>query len=332
MTLRRRDFITLLGGAAAAWPLAAWAQQGDRVRRVGVLLGLAADDPYAQARMAAFRQGMQERGWSEGRNLQIDYRWAGPDAERIKSFAAELVGAQPEVILAVSSPSVAALRQATRTIPIVIEGIADPVGQGFVTNLARPGGNITGFSLFEFSLGGKWVGLLKDVAPGVTRVAYVFHPEVGPFYSLLLKSVEAATAALGIATIATPVRALADIEQAISAIAAQPNGGLIVQPDTYILTNRKFIIDLVARHRLPAVYTTPIEAADGGLVTYSPDEIDLARRCAAYVDRILRGEKAGDLPVQQPLKYELVLNLKTAKALGLTVPLALQVAVDQVIE
>jgi putative ABC transport system substrate-binding protein len=282
--------------------------------------------------MAAFRQGMQERGWSEGRNLQIDYRWAGPDAERIKSFATELVGAQPDVILAVSSPSVAALKRATRTIPIVCEGIGDPVGQGFVTSLARPGGNITGFSLFEFSLGGKWVGLLKDVAPGVTRVAYVFHPEVGPFYSLLLKSIEAATAALGIATIAARVRAVADIERAISAIAAQPNGGLIVQPDTYMLTNRKLIIDLAARHRLPAVHALPIAAAEGGLVTYSPDELDLARRSAAYLDRILRGEKPADLPIQQPLKYELVVNLKTAKALGLLVPPTLLVAADHVIE
>jgi putative ABC transport system substrate-binding protein len=297
--------------------MVAQAQQGDRVRRIGVLLGLAAGDPYAQARMAAFRQGMRERGWSEGRNLQIDYRWAGPDAERVKSFATELVGARPDVILAVSSPSVAALKQATRTIPIVFAGIGDPVGQGFVTNLASPGGNITGFSLFEFSLGGKWVGLLKEVAPGVTRVGYVFHPEVGPFYSLLLKSVEAATAALGITTIAAPVRAAADIERAISAIAAQPNGGLIVQPDNYILTNRKVIIDLVARHRLPAVYTLPIEAVEGGLVTYSPDEIDLARRSAAYVDR--------------PLKYELVVNLKTAKALGLTVPETLLATADEVI-
>ena len=330
--MKRREFITFLGGAAAMWPLTARAQQGHRIRRVGVLSPYPSDDPEVKDRIVAFRQGMQEHGWSEDRNLQIDYRWAGADRARLGSYAAELVGEPPDVILAVSSPSVAALKQATRTIPIVFAGIGDPVGQGFVTNLASPGGNITGFSLFEFSLGGKWVGLLKDVAPDVTRVAYVFHPEVGPFYSLLLKSVEAATAALGIATIAAPVRAAADIERAISAIAAQPNGGLIVQPDNYILTNRKVIIDLVARHRLPAVYTLPIEAVEGGLVTYSPDEIDLARRSAAYVDRILRSEKPADLPVQQPLKYELVVNLKTAKALGLVVPPTLLVAADHVIE
>jgi len=329
--IRRRDFITGLGGAVA-WPVAARAQQSDRVKRVAVLLGFAANDRYVQARMAAFQHGMQEHGWSEGRNLQIDYRWAGPDTERIESFAAELVDARPDVLLAVSSPSVAALRQATRTIPIVFVSIHDPVGQGFVASLARPGGNVTGFSLSEVSLGGKWVGLLKELVPDVTRVAYIFHPEVGPFYSLLLKSVEAATTTLGIETTAAPVRAAADIERAISVFAAHPNGGLIVQPDIYTVTNRKLIIDLVARYRLPAIYAVRFDAAEGGLVSYGPDEFDLSRRCASYVDRILRGEKPADLPVQEPLKYELAINLKTAKSLGLTVPLTLQVAADEVIE
>jgi putative ABC transport system substrate-binding protein len=302
------------------------------VKRVGVLLGFAASDRYLQARMAAFQHGMQEHGWSEAGNLRIDYRWAGPEAERIRSFAAELVDAQPDVLLAVSSPAVAALKRATRTIPIVFVSIQDPVGQGFVASLARPGGNVTGFSLSEVSLGGKWVGLLKELAPDVTRVAYIFHPEVGPFYSLLLKSVEAATGTLGIETTVAPVRAVADVERTISVFAAHPNGGLIVQPDIYTVSNRKLIIDLVARHRLPAIYAVRFDASEGGLVSYGPDELDLSRRCAAYVDRILRGEKPADLPVQEPLKYELAINLKTAKALGLTVPETLLATADEVIE
>ena len=324
LDIRRRDFITLLGGAAVSWPLAARAQQGDRMRRVGVLSGFPADDPEVIARIAAFRQAMQERGWSEGRNLQIDYRWAGADAARIKSYAAELVGAPPDLILAITSPSVAALRQATNTIPIVFVGISDPVGQGFVASLARPG--------VEFSLGEKWLGFLKGLAPDVTRVAFLFHPELGPFYSHWLNSVEAGAANLGVETTAAPVRTAADVERVISAIAAAPNGGLVVQPDAYTLANRRLIIELAARHRLPAVYAYRHDASEGGLVSYGPDVRDLYRRSASYVDRILKGEKPADLPVQQPLKYELVINLKTAKTLGLTVPLALQVAADEVIE
>jgi putative ABC transport system substrate-binding protein len=328
--MRRREFIAGLG--AATWPVVARAQQSDRVKRVGVLLGFPANDSYVQGRMAAFQHGMQEHGWSEGRNLQIDYRWAGTETERIKSFATELVDARPDVLLAVSSPSVAALRQATRTIPIVFCPSHDPVGQGFVASLARPGANVTGFSLSELSLGGKWVGLLKELVPDVTRVAYIFHPELGPFYSLLLKSVEAATATLGIETTAAPVRTTADIEHAISAFAAHPNGGLIVNPDVYTGTHRKLIIDLVARHRLPTIYAQRFDAAEGGLASYGVDEFDLSRRCAAYVDRILKGEKPADLPVQEPVKYELAINLKTAKSLGLSVPLTIQVVADQVIE
>ena len=330
--MKRREFITLLGAAAAAWPLAARAQQGDRMRRVGVLSGFPADDPEMVARMATFRQAMQEQGWSEGRNLQIDYRSAGADAARIKFYAAELVGAPPDVILAITSPSVAALRQATNTIPIVFVAIGDPVGQGFVASLARPGGNITGFTGLEFSLGEKWLGFLKGLAPDVTRVAFLFHPELGPFYSHWLNSVEAGAANLGVETTAAPVRTAADVERVISAIAAAPNGGLVVQPDAYTLANRRLIIELAARHRLPAVYAYRHDASEGGLVSYGPDVRDLYRRSASYVDRILKGEKPADLPVQQPLKYELVINLKTAKTLGLTVPLALQVAADEVIE
>jgi putative ABC transport system substrate-binding protein len=329
--MRRRDFIAMLGGAAA-WAHTARAQQPERVRRIGVLLGFATDDPQAKPRIAAFQQGMAERGWSEGRNLQIDYRWGGFDVERIERHAAELVGAMPDVLLATNSPSVAALRHATGTIPIVFVGIGDPVGQGFVESLARPGGNTTGFTGLEFSLGEKWVGFLKELAPGVTRITYLFHPQIGPYYSLWLKSVETAAATFGVETTAAPVRTPADIEHTISAIAAQPNGGLVVQPDSYTIANRRLIIELAARHRVPAVYTYPYEAADGGLVSYGPDVPDQYRRCAAYVDRILKGERPADLPVQQPLKYELVVNLKTAKALDLDVPPSLLARADEVIE
>jgi len=329
--MKRREFIVGLGGTVA-WPLAARAQQAERVRRVGVLIGLEPDDPETQARIAAFRQGMQEWGWREGRNLEIDYRWSGTDAERIKSDATELISAMPEVLLATNSAFVAALQQVTRAIPIVFVTIGDPVGQGFVASLARPGANITGFTGFEFSLGEKWVGFLKELAPGVTRMSYLFHPEIGPFYSQLLKSVEAAAATLSVETAVAPIRAPADVARAISSAAAQLNGGLIVQPDGYTIANRKLIIELVAKHRLPTIYSRRIEAAEGGLVSYGADFLDLYRRCAAYVDRLLKGERPADLPVQQPIKYELVINLKTAKALGLTIPPTLLALADEVIE
>jgi putative ABC transport system substrate-binding protein len=319
-------------GGAAAWPLAARAQQVQRLRRLGILIGHADNDPETRARIEAFRRGMQGLGWSEDRNLQIDYRWAEPDAERIKTFASELVGTSPDVILAETSPCVSALSRATRTIPIVFAGIGDPVGQGFVASLARPGRNITGFTGFEFSIGEKWVGLLKEVAPGITRAAYLFHPELGPYYAQWLKSVESAAATFGVQTAATPVRAVADLEHAIKGVGAQPNGGLIVQPDGYTSANRLLIIELAARHRLPAVYGLRYEVTDGGLVSYGPDVRDLYRRSAAYVDRLLKGEKAADLPVQTPTKYELAINLKTAKALGLDVPPTLLARADEVIE
>jgi putative ABC transport system substrate-binding protein len=326
----RRQFAAAL--ASAAWPITARAQQRESVRRIGVLSGFAVDDPEAQGRIAAFRQGMQEQGWSEGRNLQIEYRSAGPDSGRIKAFAAELVGTSPSVILALTSPSVAALREVTRTVPVVFVGIGDPVGQGFVASLARPGGNITGFTGFEFSLGEKWLGFLKELAPGVSRAAFLFHPELGPYHSSWLKSVEAAATALGVQMTAAPIRAAADVEAAISTIAALPNGGLVVQPDAYTIANRRLIIEFAARYRLPAVYAYPRDAAEGGLVSYGPDVHALFRRSASYIDRILNGEKPADLPVQQPLKYELVINLKTAKALGLTAPNALLISADKVIE
>jgi putative tryptophan/tyrosine transport system substrate-binding protein len=327
--MRRREFITLLGGVALAWPLVA---QAERIRRIGVLSPYPADDPEVMDRIVAFRQGMQERGWSEGRNLQIDYRWAGADPARIRSYAAELAGEPPDVIIAIASPSVAALRQATKTIPIVFVGIGDPVGQGFVASLARPGGNVTGFTGYEFSIGEKWLGFVKGLAPGVTRVAFLFHPELGPFHSHWQNSVEAAAATLGVETTAAPVRATADVERVISAIAAAPNGGMVVEPDAYTHANRRLIIELAAQYRLPAIYAYRQEASEGGLVSYGPDMRDLYRRSAAYVDRILKGDKPADLPVHEPLKYELAINLKTAKALGLTVPAMLLATADEVIE
>ena len=329
--MKRREFIAGLG-SAAAWPLATHAQQGERVRRIGMLIGLAADDTETKTRLAAFRQGMQQHGWNEGRNLQVDYRWAGPDAERIKAHATELAATLPDLIVAITSPSVAALQRATSTVPIVFAGIGDPVGQGFVASLAQPGGNITGFTGLEFSLGGKWVELLKQIAPSVTRAAYLFHPEVGPYYARWLKSVEAAAAALGVEPTSAPVRAAADIERAVETFAGASKGGLIVQPDAFTVTNRGLIIGLAARYRLPAVYTYAYEAAEGGLVSYGPDVPDQFHRSAAYVDRILRGAKPADLPVQQPLKYQLLVNLKTAKALGLTIPETLLATADEVIE
>jgi putative tryptophan/tyrosine transport system substrate-binding protein len=330
--MRRREFITIVGATAATWPLAARAQQQESVRRVGVLSGRTVDDPDAQAWIAAFRQGLHELGWSEGRNLQIDYRWAGPDPTRIKVFAAELVGTSPDVILANTSPSVAALREVTRTIPVVFVGIGDPVGQGFVASLERPGGNITGFAGFEFSIGEKWLGLLKELAPSISRAAFLFHPELGPYYLSWLKSVEAASTALGVQITAAPVRTAADVEAAMSTIAASPNGGLVVEPDAYTTANRKMIIEFAARYRLPAVYAYPRDAAEGGLVSYGPQVVELFRRSASYFDRILKGEKPANLPVQQPLKYELVINLKTAQTLALTVPPGLIAIADEVIE
>jgi ABC-type uncharacterized transport system substrate-binding protein len=329
--MRRRQFITLLGGAAA-WPLAAHAQQGERMRRIGVLLPSAADDPEYQARITAFLQGLAQLGWLDGHNVRIDTRWAGADADRIRKYAAELVGTSPDVLLATNSPGVAALRQATRSIPIVFMGIGDPVVQGFVTSLARPGGNVTGFTGFEFTLGGKWIGLLKEMTPAITRVTYIFHPEIGPFYPLWVGSVEAAAVAASIELTAVPIRAVADIERAVGAIAGQPNGGLIVQPDSYTIANRKLIIELSLRQRLPAIFAYRSETADGGLMSYGPDLPDLYRRCAAYIDRILKGEKPGELPVQQPTKFELVINLKTARSLGLEVPPTLLARADEVIE
>jgi putative ABC transport system substrate-binding protein len=321
----RRDFITLLGGGAATWPLAALAQQSERIRRIGFLQGLAESDPEAQARTAAFRQELEALGWMEGRNIRIDYRFAGGSAARVQAYAAELVNSAPDVIIGHSSPVVAALKQATSAIPIVIAVVNDPLGQGFVTSLARPGGNITGFAFVEFPMVGKWLELLKEMAPGVRRVALMFNPQTAPYYTVYLREFPATPAS---ELAAAPVRDEAEI----AAISHEPAGGLIAAADPFAVAHRTLIMRLAQQHRLPAVYGLRQFVAEGGLMSYGPDTLDIVRRSASYLDRILKGATPADLPIQQPTKFELALNVKTAKALGLDVPPTLLARADEVIE
>jgi len=328
----RRQFLSAFGGAVANWPLAVDAQQPERVRRIGVLMTPAENDSDAGSGIAAFRQGLHELGWSEDRNLQIDYRWGGGDIDRIRAFAKELIELSPDIIVAHSTPPVKALLQGTRSIPIVFLTVTDPLSQGLVASLAHPGGNVTDFSTFEFSTGTKWVETLKEISPSLRRVATIFNPEIAPYYPLYLRSIEKAASGLAVEPIVAEVHDDAEIERAISTQAREPGGGLIVMPDTFNVVHRQTIIALTARYSLPAIYYLRYFATDGGLISYGPDEIDLFRRTATYVDRILKGEKPGDLPVQQPTKFQLVINLKTAKALGVTVPLPLQASADEVIE
>ncbi len=329
--MKRREFLALIGGAAAAWPLAARGQQGERVRRIGVLMSLAADDPESQARHAAFLQGLQEWGWTAGRNVQIDYRFAAGDAERIRKSAAELVALAPDVILATGSPVTAALLQATRTVPIVFAQVPDPVASGFVASLAQPGGNATGFTIYEYGTSAKWLELLKEIAPQVTRAAVLRDPAIASGIGQLA-AIQGVAPALGVELRPVGVRDASEIERAVTAFAREPNGGLIVLASPLSIVQRDLIIALVARYRLPAVYSLRFFIASGGLISYGPDSIEPYRRAASYVDRILKGEKPADLPVQAPTKYELVINLKTAKALGLDVPASLLATADEVIE
>ena len=331
--MRRRDFITLLGGAAAAWPLAARAQQPDVVRRIGVLMWSAESDQEGQARVAAFRGELQKLGWAEGRNIRIDYRWATPDdAESIRRFAKELVALQPDLILSNNTPTTALLLQQTRTIPIIFALGADPVGSGFVASLPRPAGNVTGFAVMEPTMAGKWLELLKEIAPHVARVAFLFNPATATYANDFLKHFKAAAASFGVEAIVAPVRDKSELESVVAAQAREPNGGLIVMPDSSLLAHRAEITSLAARYRLPAVYPFRFFTELGGLLSYGNDLLDNFRRAAVYVDRILRGAKPSELPVQAPVKFELVINLKTAKALGLDVPLHLQQRADEVIE
>jgi len=327
--VRRREFIALLGGAAAAWPLAARAQP-ERVRRIGVLDVLAHNDPEGHARTAALLRTLQQLGWTDGRNVRIDHRWGANDPERIRGHAAELVALAPDVILAVGTLTVGPLLQATRTVPIVFVQVADPVGGGFVSSLAQPGGNATGFATFEYATSGKWAELLKEIAPRVTRAAVIRDPTRGPGIAQFA-AIQAVAPSLGLEVSPIDARHSPEIERAIAAFARTSNGGLIVTGGGTAL-HRDLIITIAARHRLPAVYPFRYHVASGGLISYGPDTIDAFRRAAGYVDRILKGEKPADLPVQAPTKYELVINLKTAKALGLEVPPTLLARADEVIE
>jgi putative ABC transport system substrate-binding protein len=325
----RRAFITLICGAAAAWPLAAPAQQPERMRRIGVLMNLAADDAEGQARLAAFVHDLQQLGWTDGRNVRIDVRWVAGDARLFHRYADELLALAPDAILASATPSVQALQQATGAVPIVFANVGDPVGMGLVASLARPGGNITGFTPFEFGFGAKWLEMLKEIAPRVTRVAVLRDLTIGPAQ---LSAIQAVAPSFGVELSAVGVRDAAEIERTVAAFARPSNAGMIVTASTSAVVHRHLITMLAARHGLPAVYPYRYFVTAGGLISYGANATDQYRRAAGYIDRILKGEKPADLPVQAPTKYELVINLKTAKALGLDVPPALLARADEVIE
>ena len=325
----RRELLAALGCSAAAWPLSARAQQSGRMRRIGVLMNIVSDDAEGQARLAVFHQGLQQLGWTVGHNVRIDYRWGGDDAERIRRGAAELVALGSDVILASGTPSVAALRQATDRIPVVFAQVGDPVGAGFVESLARPGGNMTGFMPSEYGFGAKWLELLKEVAPGVTRVAVVRDLTIGIAY---LAAIQAVAPALGVELTPISIRDAVEVERAVTAFARGSTDGMIVPPSTWALAHRELIAALAARYKLPAVYGFRYMVTAGGLISYGPNPVDQFRRAAGYVDRILQGQKPTDLPVQAPTKHELVINLKTARAIGIEIPPMLLARADEVIE
>jgi putative tryptophan/tyrosine transport system substrate-binding protein len=328
--MRRREFIAGLG-SAAAWPMVARAQQGDRMRRIGVLMGLDENDSEAKRLYSLFTQALEGLGWDDGRNVRMDLRWSGGDINRIRALAQELVGLRPDIILAGTTPATAAVQRETRTIPIVFAGVADPVASGFVERLDRPSGNLTGFALFEDSLGGKWLELLSEIVPGLKRAAIMFNPDTTPA-STYVPSFETAARSLKVVPITAPVHSDAEIETAIIALGREPGGGLVVMPDTFTVVHRAPIISAAARNNIPTVYQLSVFARDGGLLSYGADLVDNWRHAATYVDRILRGAKPVELPVQLPTKFEMVVNLKTAKALGLTVPQSILLRADEVIE
>ena len=331
--MRRREFITLLGGMAASWPLGARAQQNEKVRRIGVLMAHTENDPEFKDYLDAFRQGLQKLGWIEGRNVQIDTRWGAlADADMRQRSARELVALRPDIILTQNTPPTASMLQETRTIPVIFVIVADPVGSGFAASLARPGGNATGFTIMEPTITGKWLELLKEIAPSVNRAAFMFNPATAPYVKIYLNTFKAAAASYGVEMILAPVHEKADLDTVIATQAREPNGGVVVIPDGFLNVHRSEIISLAARHRLPIVYPWRFFPEQGGLLSYGSEMRDEFRLAASYVDRILKGEKPGDLPVQAPVKYELVVNLKTAKGLGLTVPSSLLDRADAVIE
>jgi putative ABC transport system substrate-binding protein len=329
--MRRREFVAGIG-SAAAWPVVAVAQQSGPMRRIGVLIPGSESAETERLRVTAFQQGLAKLGWTDGRNITIDYRWVAGDGDRLPALAKELTDLKPDVLLAGAQPALAALQQATRSIPIVFAAVVDPIGSGFVASLARPGSNSTGFALSEPPMASKWVELLKGIAPGTAPAAFLFNPELAPFAGEYFRHAEAAAARLRVELTAAAAHDDRDIEDALAALARLPNGGLVVNPDTFNRIHRQQIIALTARHRLPAIYGYGYYVADGGLMSYGADPIDHFRQAASYVDRILRGEKPADLPVQAPTKFEMVINLKTAKALGLTIPDTLLATADEVIQ
>ena len=329
--LKRREFITLLGGAVA-WPLAARAQAPERMKRIGVLMGVPANDAEYQAFLAAFREGLQELGWQEGRNVRFDYRWAVSDLELIKRSAKELIALQPDLIVSSGTPTTAVLKQQTSTVPIVFVNVVDPVGSGFVVSFPRPGGNVTGFILMEPTMAGKWLELLKEIAPRVNRVVLLFNPATAPYAEYYLNPFKAAAASLAVEAIVAPVRDTSELESVVATQAREPNSGLIVMPSSFMNVHRTEIISLAARDRLPAVYAFRFFAELGGLLSYGNDFLNNYRRAASYADRILKGAKPSELPVQAPVKLELVINLRAAKAIGFNVPPTLLARADEVIE
>ena len=329
--MRRRDFIALLGGAAASWPQVARAQQ-ERVRRIVIMVPNAESDPQMQAHVAAFRQGLQELGWTEGRNIRFDYRWLASDVERAKAYAAELAGLAPDLVMVGTRAAAVLAAQASRSIPIVFANLADPVSSGLVQSLARPGGNITGFAAFEFAITGKWLSLLKEMVPSIKRVLFLHNSRTGPYIVNYMRTLESAAPSYAVRAVAAEVSNAAEIERAIDEFAREPNGGLLCAPEPTVINNFKLIIAMAARHRLPALYPFRYCAVDGGLAGYGFDQADQYRRAAGYADRILKGAKPADLPVQAPTKFDFVLNLKTAKALGIVIPQTILVSANEVIE
>jgi putative tryptophan/tyrosine transport system substrate-binding protein len=330
--MKRREFISLIGGSAAVWPFAVRAQQPGRLRRIGVLIGFAESDPAVQSWLGAFRGTLAKLGWTEGSNLRIEVRWAGDDPDRMKTFAKELVDLRPDAILSVTTPVTGALIRETQTIPIVIVTVADPISSGFVANLGRPGGNLSGFALYEPSMGGKWLELLKQIAPGVTRMALLFNPATTVPVKFYMSSIEAAASSFAIQAHTAPVHAKDEIEGVIATLAGNPGAGLIVMPDLFNTVNRDLIIAMAARYRVPAIYFFRSFADSGGLISYGPDFAEQYPQAAEYIDRILKGEKPGDLPIQMPIKVPLIINLKTSKALGLDVPVHLLQLAHEIIE